>query len=150
MGTNVDFLQIKKKKKRTFPNQFICEEKANGIICNGNFYPWKITKSDLNAKKGIAYFLKSYWISVAKAGIGAALAYSSPTVTIGGLLKDLGYCKIEETFVASGANAQIFIVVNLLCDKETTIYNGDGFYLQYTEVDSLPGELNPKVIEDED
>ena len=159
----IGFESIKKRKKSVYPNQYICEEKANGVICNGNFYPFRTKNSGpdsggfLPKKIGVAYFIRTCNMSVKCTGITAAGIYSAIYGYQNGESKNLITIHIPEMTLATDyfgfmQDLQVFTLLDF--DRQVTAQNQGGgnqvctFGITYAEIDVLPGERNPKAVEE--
>jgi hypothetical protein len=146
---------LKKKKKSVYPNQNICEERANGVICNGNFYPyqtWAMATGDLTTKPKIQFYVKSVMlflyvqatdigtlctIQATKTGFSTytLLKFEFPSATLCGFMygeRNLGILLPEGYTVLMAIDAA-------LAKKNGLIV--------YAEIDTLPGEKNPYEVE---
>jgi hypothetical protein len=136
---------LQKKPRRVYPNQYICTELANGVMCNGNFYPYQIMYSpvylNISVPNNKAYYFRNAILFVyADVGIlGKVFVYDDvnqyANVTVFGKDADVKDIPIKMLF---------FYPKELNFEFVDTL---DGFVtVFYAVIDLLPGELNPKVI----
>ena len=154
-----------RKKKSVYPNQYICEEKANGVMCNGNFYPY-ITATGFDSFNYLTadgnlpyitapdptkrYYLKNVWFSF-RCGESYAGGWGYVRVYLQNRLSYIAYTLCPTTPVGGFYSSSTVVECRVLCDLNTGIFvNGCGeqsrVSVVFAQIDVLPVELKPMEV----